>query len=214
MKRAKFYMPNKGAFPDISEPYTSQMLYIGAKIDLHRYVFHITDADDFTLNYMESHECDYPMADIDLIMAKIKLAIQTATKNYIYSIMSLKHEQNKLDAQTAIMALRELMGNNISDHEIVTFVRYFSSKKSESLKIAELNTRSKIQTIVHTTLANELWDDLDRLKKHFFLVGQTYPKGFIPAERLRSLMRQAKIPIVNILADKMFAVYVLHEVLH
>lgn len=216
LKRAKFYLPHKNVSPASPEPYTFQMLYIGARVEFNRFIFHIIDADEFTLNYMESHDYEYPMANMGLIMAKIQAAIEPAydsfldkylTKNYVTGKES-KVEKIKLDYYTTAMALRELLGNNIMEHEIVTFLRYFDSEKTNSLERIKENARLKIQSLVQTTLSNRFWDDLSDLKWRFYFVYQQYPKGFMPPEKITTLMRLAKVPLKGILIDHMYTVYV------
>lgn len=206
--------------PSSPEPYTSQMLYIGASVEFHRFIFHIIDADEFTLNYMESHACEYPMANIGVIMTKIKAAIEPVNDTFLDKYITTKSvigneprmEKIKLDHYTAAMALRELLRNDIIEHEIVSFLRYFDAEKFNSLENATENARSKVQSCVQTTLSNRRWDDFNELKWHFYSVDQIYPNGFMPPDRVLALMRQAKVPLKGNLIDHMFSVYVTFHV--
>lgn len=40
---------------EMSEYFTAQDLYVGARLDLNSQPFQLLDADDFTFNYMEQH---------------------------------------------------------------------------------------------------------------------------------------------------------------
>lgn len=47
-------------------------MYIGAEVVFNSFHFIIIDADEYVLRYMESHSEQYPHANINLILAKLK----------------------------------------------------------------------------------------------------------------------------------------------
>lgn len=79
------------------------MFYIGATLNLQGFQYHLVDADEFTLKYMESHQSEYPMANISSIMSKIKDAIEPIYKDFIgkyLDVASLIESQTKPDRLT------------------------------------------------------------------------------------------------------------------
>lgn len=213
MKRSKLYLPHSNKFTsDRPEQYTAQMLYIGATVNFNGFIFHITDADEFTLNYMETHESEYPMANISSIMSKIKEAIEPIYKDFIEKYLAEIHitEQNsdtiKLCYYTTSLALRELLGNRITEHEIVTFLRYFNADKSEEPKISAQYNRSTIQSMVQMAISNHLWDDIQGLKDYIYEKDPENHNGFIQPAKLLSIIKGCRVPIKGILIDDMFAV--------
>lgn len=213
MKRAKFYLPRQFMFTSHRpEAYTSQMLYVGATVDFNGFSFQITDADEFTLKYMESHESEYPMANISSIMSKIKGAILPIYKDFIGKYLgkvplpekSSEPEAIKLCYFTTAMALRELLGDQIMEHEIVTFLRYFNADKSP--KKSQAYDRMTIQSMVQTAIANRLWDDIQGLKERIYEQDPANHNGFMRRDKLCSIIKGCRIPIKSILIDDMFAV--------
>lgn len=211
LKRSKYYLPNQNLYTSQRpEQYTPQMFYIGATINLKGFKYHLTDADEFTLNYMESHPTEYPMANISSIMSKIKEAIKPVYKDFIgkfLDIASLTEQTNGLIIcyDTTALALRELLGNRITEHEIVTFLRYFSAGRAESSAAQTLN-RSTVQALVQMELTNHLWNDMQALKEFIYDFDPKNHNGFMPPAKIRTIIKGCRIPIKDVLLDDMFAV--------
>lgn len=190
------------------------MMYIGANIELNRYIFHLIDADEFTLNFMESHASEYPMANISAIMDKIRgtfescVDYKTVLCKYLGEMSSIgkdsKSETIKLCYSTTAMALRELLGKDITEHEIVTFLRYFDVDKS--VKKTQAYNRSTIQSMVHKVLANQIWEEIETLKHHIDATDPLKNSCFIPKEKLCSIIKGCRFPIKGILLNHMFLV--------
>ncbi|KAK9800757.1 hypothetical protein WJX73_007791 [Symbiochloris irregularis] len=58
--------------PKSTDRYTDQDLYVGAVLDVHGAYFELFEADEFTLQYMESNRSNYPQADISVALATIR----------------------------------------------------------------------------------------------------------------------------------------------
>lgn len=188
------------------------MFYIGASVHFNGFEFHLTDADEFTLNYMESHQSKYPMANISSILSKIKEAIAPIYKDFIAnylgvaSIVETPSNSNAINIcnETTALALRDLLGNRIAEHEIVTFLRYFSAGKLS--KKSQLRNRTTVQSLVQMALSTNLWDDIQSLKEFIYDCDPANHNGFMPAAKLRTIIKGCRIPIKEILIDDMFAV--------
>lgn len=63
--------------------YTPQHFFVGAVVVLKSYVFDLVTADEFSLAFMEDHPFEYPKSNVNLIMTKIRDAIQPIYKNFI-----------------------------------------------------------------------------------------------------------------------------------
>lgn len=189
------------------------MFYVGTTVNLNGFEYHIIDADEFTLKYMESHPSEYQMANISSIMSKIKEAIRPIYKSFIgkflgvSSITELADEcgdKIKICYETTALALKELLGATISEHEIVTFLRFFSADK-ETQKSPALN-RMCVQSLVQMSLTNSLWDDLQALKEFIYDIDPANHEGFISPAKLRTIIKGCRIPIKEILMDDMISV--------
>lgn len=187
------------------------MFYIGATVNFQGFEYHLTDADEFTLNYMESHPSEYPMANISSIMSKIKDAIKPIYKDFIgrfLDVASLTEGQPnrlKICYDTTALALRELLGNRITEHEIVIFLRYFSAERIQCTTPKALN-RTTVQSMVQMTLTNQLWDDLQSLKEFIYDFDPNNHNGFMPPSKIRTIIKGCRLPLKEVMINDMFAV--------
>ncbi|XP_031628487.1 EF-hand domain-containing family member C2 [Contarinia nasturtii] len=210
LKRSRFYLPNQNVYTS-QRPlaYTPQMFYIGANVNLKGFEYHLTDADEFTLNFMESHSSEFPMANISSILSKIKEAITPNYKEFIGKYLNVAETTSKPDSlnicyDTTALALRDLLDNRISEHEIVTFLRYFSAKKVSNK--SQILDRTTIQSLVQMALTTNLWDDLESIKEFMYDVAPDHHNGFMPPSKIRTIIRGCRIPIKGVMIDDMFSV--------
>lgn len=214
MKRAKFYLPNQCRLIS-AEIYTSECFYIGATICLNGFLFRLFDADEFTLSYMESHASQYPMANIDVIMNKIRNALNPIRNEFMSKY--LKHESKKLNDETTVIALRDILGENITDHEVVTFLRHFDADKSSDGK--QSYHRLTIQSVIQRELMKNFWDDVEGLEHRIHSscpinpnikskeCVSIAPTMFSTPEQLKIIIKSCRIPIKDDLIQNMFTVY-------
>lgn len=213
-KRSKFYLPNQEWLSsDRPKQYLSQHFYIGVTVTLKDFVFKLTNADEFTLNYMETHPFEYPVANINSILSKIKKAIEPVYKEFVARYLGnlLSAGQKSSSAQRTYIcfdtmrgALIDLLGPNITEHEIITFLRHFSASKSQNTKTCD---RNFVQALVHAELNRHLWDDVTRLKEHIYHIDPINYEGFLPKQKVRSIISACRLPIKDVLVDEMFSVY-------
>lgn len=212
LKRSKCYLPNQNVYTSQRpEQFTPQMFYIGATVNFQGFEYHLTDADEFTLNYMESHPSEYPMANISSIMSKIKEAIKPIYKDFIgrfldvASLTEAQPDRLNICYDTTALALRELLGNRITEHEIVTFLRNFSAERIQCTTPKALN-RTTIQSLIQMELTNRLWDDLQSLKEFIYDFDPENHSGFMPPSKIRTIIKGCRLPIKEVMINDMFAV--------
>lgn len=188
------------------------MFYIGATIKFDCFSYHLTDADEFTLKYMEAHQSEYSMANISSIMSKIKEAIKPIYKEFIGKFLGVacvtetasNSESLNICYDTTALALRELLGKKITEHEIVTFLRYFTVNKT--LQKCKQLDRLCIQSLIQTALINALWDEVQMVKEFIYECEPENHNGFISPKKLRTIIKGCRIPIKDILFDDMISV--------
>lgn len=190
------------------------MFYIGGVVHFNGFVFRLTDADEFTLNYMEMHESEYPMANISSIMSKVKEAIEPIYKEfigkYLGGVVPLTEkgsmpETIQICRDTTAFALRELLNDTITEHEIITFLRHFDARK-QSKQSAQVYNRSTVQSMVQMAIASKLWDEFDAMKELIYDLDPENHNGFMKPAKLRTIIRGCRMPIKDILINDMFAV--------
>lgn len=214
-KRAKFYLPNQNLKTNLRpEIYRAPHFFIGATIHLNSFEFQLTDANEFTLNYMEAHPFEYPLSDIKAIMRKIKVAIQPIYKGFIgkylgnafQSMPSNSMQHIYICYDTTRNALIDLLHDRITEHEIITFARHFQTIKDDGKMLN--HDRHRMQAMVQLDLERDLWDDLELLKELLYEADPVNMSGFMAPDRLYSIVAGCRLPIKSVSIEDMFAVYV------
>ncbi|XP_011881630.1 PREDICTED: EF-hand domain-containing family member C2-like isoform X3 [Vollenhovia emeryi] len=217
-KRMQIMLPGQDIFTSKKpEYYKSHDFYVGARLNLHDFHFEITSADVYALRYMELHCDKFPKANKNLIMEKLGENLQPVYKEFvqlyappgdamdearILEYEKLRYVKNHLcppirdsfafpTFQNYIFreALQRYMRDKITEHEMITIARYYSSREK-----IEHRSREYVRCLLHTELHRLLWHDLDRLKEtlHHWDEDRT---GFLPRESLYTILRGCRIPV-------------------
>lgn len=208
-KRRKFFLPNQEWFSsDRPQQYRSQHFYIGATVCLKDFFFNLQSADEFTLRHMESLPFEYPIANIDLIMQKIRTAVEPQYKEFVAKYLCNSSASafggTFVCFSTMRNALIDLLGSGITDHEIVTFLRHFAVDSATG----ELGRcgRNAIRSLVQMELNKNLWNDIVRLKEHIYHLYPNDSDGFLPKSKLQTIIKACRLPLPNDLISKMLSV--------
>lgn len=222
-KRGKYYLPNQEWFTSgRPKQYAPSDLFIGATIVLQDFQFKLVAADEFSLSYMENHPFEFPKANIDTIMTKIQTALRPVYKDFVSKYIrhvTVTASKNPIDTQnenqnlrtyicydTIRAALFDLLGNDITEHEIVTFIRYFSV---DATKPCERKcNREVIRSVVQYELYRDLWDDVQRVKEYIYHLDPSIMDnyGFVSPKLLETIIGASKLPIKKVLMHSMFNV--------
>lgn len=97
--------------------------------------------------------------------------------------------------------LIDLLGDNITDHEIVCVVRHFASERRA---IGPRCNREVVRAIVHGDLNRNLWDDMDRFREHLYHL-DPQQNAYIGPVCLRSAILACRLPLHPALVDNMFS---------
>ncbi|XP_033360421.1 EF-hand domain-containing family member C2-like isoform X1 [Bombus vosnesenskii] len=192
-KRMPMMLPNQEVFvskkPDYYKP---EDFYIGARPNLNGFIFEITSADVYALRYMELHCDKFAKANAKLIVEKLRQTLKPVYKEFL----QLCEPAQSIDGDVRVLPyekLREVLGKymegKITEHEIITIARHYSSHEKK-----EFHTREYIRQLMHTELLRTLWNDLDRLEEdlHHWDRGRT---GFLPRHTLYTTLRAARLPV-------------------
>lgn len=211
MQNRDFYKRAQFDFPPMEAP---QFLYIGATIHLKGFDFKLIDADEFTLKFMETHPFEYPMSNINSIMSKVKAAIQPIYRKFVGKYLAnvsttspssmSKQQKMYICFNTMRKALDDLLGNTITEHEVITFLRFFSIVKSSNR--IECYDRYTMQALVGIEFNRPLWDDAKSLRTFFYDLDPNCLKGYLPKEKLRSIVIGCRLPVKDDLINMMFSV--------
>lgn len=97
--------------------------------------------------------------------------------------------------------LKELLGEEIVEHEIVTLCRYFSI---HTIKRPEQN-REMVRSVIHCEISRGLWDDYDNLVHLLNHVDPT-KHCYLPEKDILIVIRGGKVPLDRNLVKQFMAV--------
>ncbi|KAK9869902.1 hypothetical protein WA026_003622 [Henosepilachna vigintioctopunctata] len=186
--RAPIVIPGQPIFT--SNPplkYTPQHMFVGATIVINSYVFVLTDADDYCLRYMEINSQEYPKANLKLIMDKVRDKLRPFYKDFVAEMMP--NESSVLSYEVLRNKLCAVMGEDFTEHEMITISRAFSA---DCTKVRF--DRERIRAITLTELKRFLWDDLERLRE-YFLARDPERKGKLSRQECYTVLRACRLPL-------------------
>ncbi|XP_047130574.1 EF-hand domain-containing family member C2 isoform X1 [Hydra vulgaris] len=133
LERGRVRKPNSETY------YSAQDLYVGNHIELCKRTFIIIGADEYALKYMEEHSEEFPQANISLIVPKFKKLVHNHASD-IQRMFQMADKTNKqlVPFDTFKSIIKQICGDQITDHEILTLCRAFSEKKHEEENFDEL----------------------------------------------------------------------------
>jgi Ca2+-binding EF-hand superfamily protein len=207
--KSKIFIPGQQKFTS-ERPiaYKSQDFYLGAVVCLRDYIFKITSADLFALKFMEEHQELYPMSHAHLILSKVKNKLAPIYKDFIACYMTKvkAYKENEMlqefigyeDFKTM---LHELLGDEITEQEIVTLCRHFSITTKKSPR----EFREMLRSIVQGEIYRELWSDIDRMKEFIYHISPNNV-DYLSERDLMRVIRGCKVPLDIAIINQLFTV--------
>ncbi|CAG5095489.1 Similar to efhc2: EF-hand domain-containing family member C2 (Danio rerio), partial [Cotesia congregata] len=191
-KRMKVMLPEQKVYSsDKPKFYDPCSFYVGARLNLGKFIFEITSADDYAIRYMENNCEKFPKANSNLIIDKIRAALKPVYGRFIQEFRPITQVSGTLVLSYDKLreALYKYLGNDIVEHEIITTARHYAMKEKP-----ERDLREDIRRLIHNELKRFLWDDLDRLEediKHWDPAGS----GFLPPSQVYTILLAPIVPM-------------------
>ncbi|KAM8721070.1 hypothetical protein ACLKA7_007016 [Drosophila subpalustris] len=210
MKRTRVLMPGQEKF-SCKQPqyYRPCNFFIGATMSIKDFIFHLVSADEFTLMYMEHHPEQFTYTNIELILEKIRKVLEPRMADFVSTcVPDCTDLEKKMEKRAVFVsfeslkgALIALMGNAISDHEIITICRHFSGEQAPP----NACQRDKVLAAAHLEIKRSLWNGRDELMEHFHHINPTN-KPFMTETQVRSTLRGFRMPFTLELIDNILSV--------
>ncbi|XP_062389412.1 EF-hand domain-containing family member C2 [Sardina pilchardus] len=136
LERGRVKKPGQALFKsEMSEYFTAQDLYVGARLLLNNQPFQLVDADEYAFNYMEQHAEEFPRANIATILSKIK-SISKEKKTQLLAMadsggtgfIHYEHFRSLLAATDC----------GLSEHEIMMLGRSYSERQEAEADMAKM----------------------------------------------------------------------------
>ncbi|XP_050307096.1 EF-hand domain-containing family member C2-like [Anthonomus grandis grandis] len=183
--------------------YTIQHMFIGATLIINGFEFVLVDADEYALRYMELNCGQFPKANIQRIMDKVREKLRPIYKDFVAE--NIPHESSVISYEKLRAKLCKIMGDDFTEHEMITIARAFSASCYK-----ERYDRQKIRAIALTELKRFLWDDLERLREYFLQTDHS-KTGKLTKKECYTVLKGARLPFDNELLEKILEVMQKYE---
>ncbi|KAL1140112.1 hypothetical protein AAG570_000044 [Ranatra chinensis] len=196
MLRRKMLKPGEDIYSrKAPATYTYQDMFIGNLLLLEGFTFQLVWPDDYALGYMELHPDQFPMSNPQLVMSKFRECVKPVYKQFVARFIST----TKLIYTKFRDAIRDVMGDKITDQEILTLARRYATP----LEKCQLPQES-LRRLAQDMLRRELYDDFERLRESF-LYKDPGKAGTVTRRSAYSTLLAARLPIhldlINIILD-------------
>lgn len=130
LERSKIKKPDSKLFDNKPMVYYKPTdLYVGAKLDFNTFLFELTEADDYTLDYMEKHKTQFKQADYQLILNKLITILNNEQCDEIikYAVNQDPDDTGTFGFDQMINLINQLTGkeNALTTHELGTLARHY-----------------------------------------------------------------------------------------
>ncbi|XP_029786818.1 EF-hand domain-containing family member C2 [Suricata suricatta] len=172
-----------------SEYIEAEELYIGAKVNLNGHLFHVLNADDYTLRYMEENLDKYPMSNIELVLPKLKEQLTSTDIKQIFRKADPNFTKT-LDCHTFRDIVMTLTAGRLTDHEVLTLVHHYGVPKDT---ISDTNI---LIAQAHKELKKNSFDNFERLLA-ICIYEDREKKKVLPTKDIRRLCKSFRLPVTD-----------------
>lgn len=148
------------------------------------------------------------MSHPQIILTKVRTKLSPIYKDFIACYMLKVKTFVKSGASREFIGyddfkglLRDLLGETIVEHEIVTLCRYFAVETKESPRA----NREHVRSIVQGEIIRELWDDIERTKEFIYHLSPENVK-FLIDQKMCTIIRGCRIPLDTMIVKQMLEV--------
>jgi Ca2+-binding EF-hand superfamily protein len=104
---------------------TPKSLFVGAEVDICSHRFELTGTDEATLRFMESRPRDFTLADANVVLHKLRLAILAKHVHIRDAFRSVDTDHSGNITYDEFKILIQSLGVELFDQEVITIMRYF-----------------------------------------------------------------------------------------
>ncbi|XP_038125122.1 EF-hand domain-containing family member C2 isoform X2 [Cyprinodon tularosa] len=193
LERRRVLKPGQELFK--SEPFqylTAQDLYVGASVCLKGVTFQLLDADEHTLSYMEQHEQQFPRANADIILSKVR-SFPEDKHSRIREFLALSDPTNT--GLVPYESFRGLMMDcGLSEHEVLVLARRFSERQEPEADVGFMLAAAQHFLRVKPFQDFPLLADL-------FMYHDRQKGGRLSAKEVRTICKAVHLPLPESLRE-------------
>ncbi|NXS53837.1 EFHC2 protein, partial [Brachypteracias leptosomus] len=193
LERGRIKKPGQELFKsEPSEYFQAQDLFIGARVCFHGHNFLLVDADEYTFNYMEKHANEFFMANIGVILKKLKDIAEPRSREIRQMFATTDPEHTKvIDYESFSRGLIvSITAGAFSEHEMLTLGRYYSVKDEYEVD------HHFLLAVTQEQLKKKSFEDFEQLSA-VFLYNDREKCGMLPHETCRTICKSFKLPLAD-----------------
>ncbi|TPP59961.1 EF-hand domain (C-terminal) containing 2 [Fasciola gigantica] len=138
LERGRVKKPCNDRFPvELSDYYKPADIYIGALLEFNHFQFEITDADEYTLKYMEEHATEFSKADINPILDKLKPFVKGRCEELQqYAVNQDPEHTGTFGFRQLQCLIDQLTGpeHALVPHEMLTLGRHYAERPPKAIR--------------------------------------------------------------------------------
>ncbi|KAH1186802.1 EF-hand domain-containing family member C2 isoform X1 [Mauremys mutica] len=192
LERSRIKKPGQELFKsEISEYFKAQDLFVGAKVCFHGHNFLLVDADEYAFNYMEKHADEFPMANISLILNKLKAIGEPSSREIkqIFAATDPEHS-NVIEYNPFRNLMVNITGGKLSEHEIMTIGRHYSEQNEFEMDI------NFLLAVAQEQLKKNSFENFGQLSATF-IYNDREKCGLLPHEKCRTICKSFRLPLAD-----------------
>ncbi len=129
LERRKVKKANQPRYPlEVSEYFSAPDFYVGARVIIDGFDFYLYDADEYAFKVMENESSLFPVANQKLILDKLRPFLSNHPDAVAEFGQHDPQHKGYFGYETFFYLMKNLVGNILVDHEIITLARYYAPK--------------------------------------------------------------------------------------
>lgn len=165
-------------------------------------------ASNLPFHILISLSFQYPMSHASIILTKVRDKLRPMYKDFIARYMTMVKVSQKAGVACEFICyehfknmLKDLLGDAIVEHEIVTLCRHFAVETKSS----PFSQRETIRSMVQGEIIRELWDDMERTKEFIYHLSPG-SVDFLTDQQMLTVIRGCRIPLDIAIVHQVFEV--------
>jgi hypothetical protein len=129
LERQRIKKPNQSRYPlELSEYFAATDFYVGAHVIINGFDFYIYDADEYAFKLMEKESSMFAVSNQQIILEKLRRFFANNSDSAAQFEQHDPQHKGYFGYETFYYLMKNLVGNILVDHEIITLARYYAQK--------------------------------------------------------------------------------------
>ncbi|NXL06265.1 EFHC2 protein, partial [Mesembrinibis cayennensis] len=192
LERGRIKKPGQELFKsEPSEYFKAQDLFVGARVCFHGHNFLLVDADEYTFNYMEKHANEFSVADIGVILKKLKDLAEPRSREIRQVFAATDPEHTKVIEYDPFRNLiLSITDEAFSEHEIMTLRRCYGVRDEYEMDLHFL------LAVAQEQLKKNSFENFEQLSA-VLTYNDREKCGVLPHEMCRTICKSFKLPVAD-----------------